>query len=380
MMVQNQSQLGKGSTILTDPHHTPTIIQPLTQPQKKQQPRNPKRKDTEVPQPSDPIENVPDEAVHKELGDSLVKVTTIAFSLEAKQDNGNINKTQSKVTPNESSSQGTNSGNTLQSDEDSLKLDKLVALCTTLQNMVLVLEKTTTTQHNEMASLKMRIKKLEKKNRSRTHKMKRLYKGKIGAIDADEKITMVSVQDEVVSNDADKEMFDMDVLDVEVINTNKLIIDAAQVSAASDKVSAASAATTISAATTTTAIIITVDDITLAQALKEIKTAFDEEERLVRKKAKKVKEANFALIETWDDIQAKIDADHRLAERMQAQEQEEFSIAEKATLFQALLEKRRKHFTAKRIEEKINKPPTKAQQRKLIHTYLKNMKDTSLKI
>nr|GEV08170.1 hypothetical protein [Tanacetum cinerariifolium] len=243
--------------ILTDPHHTPTIIQPLTQPQKKQQPRNPKRKDTEVPQPSDPIENVPDEAVHKELGDSLVKVTTIAFSLEAKQDNGNINKTQSKVTPNESSSQGTNSGNTLQSDEDSLKLDKLVALCTTLQNMVLVLEKTTTTQHNEMASLKMRIKKLEKKNRSRTHKMKRLYKVRVN----DE----VNVVEEVV----------------EVINTNKLIIDAAQVSAASDKVSAASAATTISAATTTTAIIITVDDITLAQALKEIKSTKPKEKRVV---------------------------------------------------------------------------------------------------
>ncbi|GKE55124.1 hypothetical protein Tco_1490280, partial [Tanacetum coccineum] len=32
----------------------------------------PKRKDTQVPQPSDPIENVADEAVHKELGDSLV--------------------------------------------------------------------------------------------------------------------------------------------------------------------------------------------------------------------------------------------------------------------------------------------------------------------
>ncbi|GKB00849.1 hypothetical protein Tco_0828893 [Tanacetum coccineum] len=93
----------------------------------------------------------------------------------------------------------------------------------------------------------------------------------------------------------------------------------------------------------------------------------------------KEKEANIALIETWDDIQAKIDADHQLAERLQAQEQEELSIKEKATLFQQLLEKRRKHFAAKRAEEKRNKPPTKAQQRKIMCTYLKNMEGYKLK-
>ncbi|GKD29665.1 hypothetical protein Tco_1240443, partial [Tanacetum coccineum] len=69
MVVRNQTQIGEGSTILADPHHTPTFIQPSNQPQKIQKPRNSKRKDTQVPQPSDPIESVADEAVHKELGD-----------------------------------------------------------------------------------------------------------------------------------------------------------------------------------------------------------------------------------------------------------------------------------------------------------------------
>nr|GFC06954.1 hypothetical protein [Tanacetum cinerariifolium] len=73
-----------------------------------------------------------------------------------------------------------------------------------------------------------------------------------------------------------------------------------------------------------------------------------EEEILAREKAEKVKEANIALIETWNDIHAKINADHQLAERMQAQEQKELSIAEKPILFQQLLEKRRKQFTAKK--------------------------------
>ncbi|GKG60313.1 hypothetical protein Tco_0611914, partial [Tanacetum coccineum] len=38
------------------------------------------------------------------------------------------------------------------------------------------LEKTKTTQANKIASLKRRVKKLENKDRSRTHKLKRLYK------------------------------------------------------------------------------------------------------------------------------------------------------------------------------------------------------------
>ncbi|GKC96150.1 hypothetical protein Tco_1161592 [Tanacetum coccineum] len=268
MVVQNQSQMGEGSANPTDPHHTPTFIQPSPQPQKTQKPRKPKRKDTQVPQPSDPTKSVADEVVHKELGDSLVRAATTASSLEAEQDSGNINKTQSKATPNESSSQGTNSGggpwcqetigdtiaqtrfesvskhsndsllargNTLQSDEDRLKLNELMTLCTTLQNRVLDLEKTKTTQHNEIASLKRRVKKLEKKDRSRIHRLKRLYKvgltarvessdneeslgedaskqGRIDAIDADEEITLVSVHDVNVS--AGEEVFATTVDDI----------------------------------------------------------------------------------------------------------------------------------------------------------------------
>ncbi|GKG00882.1 hypothetical protein Tco_0305587, partial [Tanacetum coccineum] len=63
-----------------------------------------------VPQPSDPSENVADEAVYKELGGSLVRAATTASSLEAEQDSGNITKTRYKATPNESSSLGTTSG------------------------------------------------------------------------------------------------------------------------------------------------------------------------------------------------------------------------------------------------------------------------------
>ncbi|GJZ59826.1 hypothetical protein Tco_0615642 [Tanacetum coccineum] len=67
--------MDEGSTNPTDPHHTPTIIQPSTsQPQKKQKPKRPKRKDTEIPQSSGLTDNIVDETVNKEMGDSLERV------------------------------------------------------------------------------------------------------------------------------------------------------------------------------------------------------------------------------------------------------------------------------------------------------------------
>ncbi|GJS94588.1 hypothetical protein Tco_0801556 [Tanacetum coccineum] len=111
------------------------------------------------------------------------------------------------------------------------------------------------------------------------------------------------------------------------------------------------------------------DQIRLDEKLAFKLQAEEEEEKLIREKAQQVEEANIA----WDDIETKIETDYELAQRLQAEEQEELTIVEKATLFQQLLEKRRKHFVAKRAEEKRNRPPTRAQQRSIMCTYLKNM-------
>ncbi|GJS13162.1 hypothetical protein Tco_0407634 [Tanacetum coccineum] len=165
IVVQNQVELGEGSANPTDPHHTPTIIQPSTQPQKTQKPRKPKRKDTQVPQPSDPSDNVADKAVHKELGDSLVRVATTASSLEAEQDSETMGDTIAQTRFENVSILFNDSliarGNTLRSDEDSLKLKELMELCTNLQQRVLDIEKTKTTQQNEIASLKRRVDSLD---------------------------------------------------------------------------------------------------------------------------------------------------------------------------------------------------------------------------
>ncbi|GJR37592.1 ribonuclease H-like domain-containing protein [Tanacetum coccineum] len=107
----DQAEMGEGLAIPTVPHHTHIIIQPSTsQPQKKQKPRKPKRNETEIPQSSGPTDNVVDEAVNEEMDNSLVRAATTATRLDAEQDRGNINKTQSKATLNEPSSPGTSSG------------------------------------------------------------------------------------------------------------------------------------------------------------------------------------------------------------------------------------------------------------------------------
>nr|GEV50416.1 uncharacterized mitochondrial protein AtMg00810-like [Tanacetum cinerariifolium]GEV75391.1 uncharacterized mitochondrial protein AtMg00810-like [Tanacetum cinerariifolium] len=109
-----------------------------------------------------------DEAVNEEMDDKLVMAATTASSLESKKDSGNIAKTQSKATPNESSSEGTNSGGGARCQESMRD--------TIAKTRVLDLEATKTTQAQEIDSLKRRVKNLKKKQRLRTHKLKRLYK------------------------------------------------------------------------------------------------------------------------------------------------------------------------------------------------------------
>ncbi|GKE53299.1 hypothetical protein Tco_1488455 [Tanacetum coccineum] len=153
---------------------------------------------------------------------------------------------------------------------------------------------------------------------------------RINATDADNDITLFNVQK------VDEEMFDVDALDGEEVfvaerneNVVEEVVDAAQVSTAATNVT------------------ITNEEMTLAQALATLKTSkpkvkeiafqepsttttiissqqsqdnakFDEEERLAREKVEREKEANIALIEELDDIQAKIGDDHQLAEILQA--------------------------------------------------------------
>ncbi|GJU81051.1 hypothetical protein Tco_1283416 [Tanacetum coccineum] len=398
----------------TDPHYTPTIIQPSTsQPQKKQRSRRSKRKDTEVPQPSGSTTNVADEAINEEMDDSLERVATTATGLDAEQDRGNINKTQSKATLNEPSSLGTSSGsgprrqetigdtiaqtrsenvsklsndpllargNTLQSGEDRLKLEELMALCTTLQSRVLALETTKTTQATEIASLKKRVKKLERRNKSRTHRLKRLYRvgssrrvessedeglgeedaskqGRIADIDANEDIYLVNVQ-------TDEDMFGVNDLDGDevIVESVDVVKTAEETRSVVEEVTAVTIPVSAATTTTTTTAITNVE-MTLAQALAELKSVKPKATTITTTPTLTTTTAATTITTVSIRPKAKGIVFH-------GQEQAPTPTVSSQQPSQVKVQDK-----AKRAEEKRNRPPTRAQQRSIMCTNLKNMEE-----
>ncbi|GJU11959.1 hypothetical protein Tco_1134355 [Tanacetum coccineum] len=199
------------------------------------------------------------------------------------------------------------------SGEDSMQLSELMILCTNLQKQVLDLEKAKDAQAKEIADLKKR-----------------------GRSD-------------------NEEMFDINDLHSDEVNVDMPVGEKQEQSAKEREVDTS------------------VEDIdeNLARSLQaQLEAELIEEERLARKKKE---EANIALIESWDNTQAMMEADFELAQRLQTEEQGEITIEERSRLFVELMNKRKKHFAKLRAEEKRRKPPTKAQKRNQMSTYLKNM-------
>ncbi|GJV19521.1 retrovirus-related pol polyprotein from transposon TNT 1-94 [Tanacetum coccineum] len=380
----------------------------------------------------------------KNVADLLVKAfdvtTTTATGLDAKQDIGNISKTQSKATPNEPSSIETSSGggprrqatmgdtiaqirsenvskfsndpllagvNTPQSGEDSLQLKEMMEFCTKLQQRVLDLENTKTAQAQEITNLKKRVKKLERKKKARTHSLKRLYKVGLSArIDPSDNEASLGDQDDASKHgrkihdiDADEyitleNVYDADMFEVHDLDGDEVFIETEEL--------------VVNAATTTSTIPVSATkdfsdvDMTLAQALAELKSTkpkavttaatttitdvirpkdrglvIQEQEQASTRITSSKDKGKGIMVEEHLKMkkkdQDKVETEYELAQRLQAEEQEELTIEEKSKLFQQLLEKRRKHFAAKRVEERRNRPPIKAQQRSIMCTYLKNM-------
>ncbi|GJU83792.1 hypothetical protein Tco_1286157 [Tanacetum coccineum] len=319
----------------------------------------------------------------------------------------------------------THSNDPLLSGKDRLKLTEFMDLCTQLQSRVLALETKKSTQALEIESLKRRVKSLENKKKSRTHKPKRLYKvGLSRRIESSEDDGLeVTLVDETQGRNDEEMLFDVnnDLQGKEVFVEKEV---------AEKEVSTADLVTTTGEVATTASVEI-LDELTLAQTLMENKSAkpkvvttaativtpvstrpkekgvvmqepsettttspsqplqlpqakekgkakMVEPEKPLKKKDKilfdqEEEEANIALIESWDNTQAMMDANYELAARLQAKEQGELTVKEKLRLFAELMNKRKKHFAKLRAEEIRRKPPTKAQKRNQMCTYLKNI-------
>ncbi|GJS37136.1 hypothetical protein Tco_0535518 [Tanacetum coccineum] len=215
-----------------------------------------------------------------------------------------------------------------------METNEIDETCTSLSQRVLDLEKIKTTQAADITELKERVKKLEKKGGSRTHKFNRLYKVGLSA-------QVISSNDEAsLGNQDDASKQGMKILDIDAdeditldsthVDTDSTLVDTdpdmfGVHDLYSDEVFVEIEEHVVNAATTT---ITTVADevvMNLDQTLIEIKSAkpklrvkvalnlqaeLEEEERISRQKEE---EANIALIESWDNTQAMMDAYYQMA-------------------------------------------------------------------
>ncbi|GKA86998.1 retrotransposon protein, putative, ty3-gypsy subclass [Tanacetum coccineum] len=285
-------------------------------------------------------------AVYEEMDDSLERAATTTTSLDAEQDRGSGPRRQDTVGDTIAQTGFENVSKTFN--------DPLLA-------RVLDLENTKTAQAHKITSLKLRVKKLEKKGGSRTHKLKRLYKvgrsarivssnddslgdqedaskqgRKIDDIDKDAEITLI---DETQRRYGDDLMFDTGVLNDEEVFPRQ-DMDEKEINVAKKEVSTADPVTTVGEVVTipSPTKITIVDDLTLAQTLIEIRSA-----------KSKVK---------WVVIGEQSESTTRTRPQ-------QLPLKDK--------EERNKNFAAIRAQEKRNKPPTKAQKRNTMSAYLKNM-------
>ncbi|GJS30871.1 putative ribonuclease H-like domain-containing protein [Tanacetum coccineum] len=324
-------------------------------------------KDTKIPQSSGPPKKVSDEAVYTGEDDRVVRVATTATSLEAKQESGNIYKTRSTATLNEPSPQGTGSGSgprcqdtTLGdadaqtrfetaskqscdppllevnisrsgedrgyipgSDEGRLNIKELMDICKNMSNRVLALETTRTAQDLMIRKLKKKVRRLEKKLRPRTLGMKLFKIGTSRRKSLDKENVFKQGRNLKTRPMFEEGDFDNDFDDIDdMVNEAMKKIEGDTVNAvgavntATTRVSAASASVTTAGCNLLT----------------------------------RGKDA--ALIEQMEDIQARMDAEELLAEKLQQEEREQFTIDEKSRMLVEMISKRKRKGKLKRRQEK----------------------------
>ncbi|GJV71104.1 hypothetical protein Tco_1491099 [Tanacetum coccineum] len=96
-------------------------------------------------------------------------------------------------------------------------------------------------------------------------------------------------------------------------------------------------------------------------------------ERMQRERTAQEEASKAVINEELDNIQAMIEVDEELAARIQTEEQELYSIEEKSRLLVEMIAERKKFFAVQRAAAQRSKPPTKAQMRNRMCTYLRNM-------
>ncbi|GKC72047.1 hypothetical protein Tco_1117930 [Tanacetum coccineum] len=231
-------------------------------------------------------------------------------------------------------------------------------LCTNLQNKVLDLEHKKTTQALEIKSLKRRVKKLEKKQRMMHTNRER----KIHDIDADKDITLDSTH-----FDTEPDMFRVHDGDEVFVEIEEPVVNAATTT----KLKTAKPKDVTTAATTTTIAVTRPKAKGLViqeqeQASKLITYSKDKGKGIMVEEPLKMKKKDQISFDQQEAIRLQAEFDE---EARHARDKEEANTKRPLYLFNSW----RKEENTLQQEEKRNRPPTKAQQRSIMCTYLKNM-------
>ncbi|GJX99208.1 hypothetical protein Tco_0356227, partial [Tanacetum coccineum] len=356
---------GEGSGNPSEPQPPPSTAQPTheepipniesSSPQKTQSPRQALNKDTELPQTSVYIPNIPDEAIHQERGDSVERVATTTTSLEALRDHGGASvQTRFESASKLSYHSPLGGGNTPRSNEDSMTLQELTALCTKLSDRVLALEtylrQTKKVYDDDMAS----------EDSSKQGRM-------IEEIDQDAGVTLVTPIKVTSQEDQSKDQLG-------ILSAAKVLADAARVhtysrrrravSTGSGGISTSSKIVSIAGMIQQVNIIIPLSSATKDKG-KAIMTESEPEQTTT-------KDAEVA-----QRLQEEINAaeKQRMAQVHQAaqEEKDKYSEVDQARMLVDLINQRKIYFSTQKAKAKRNKPMTQAQQRTYMSNYIKHM-------
>ncbi|GKA79069.1 hypothetical protein Tco_0785606, partial [Tanacetum coccineum] len=374
MLIQSQAMEGEGLGPPTESQHTPTTALPSHS--------------------SGPTTLVADETLHEKRGDSVERATTTATSLDTEQGSGGSPGCQDTIgdrpaqTRFERLSKQSNKPplsrvNTLGSEEDSMKLQELMDLCTKLSDKVLDLENVNNAQALEIQKLK---------KREDTSKQER------NKIDQDEGISWFQEDSETQGR------YGHDI----GVNTATTSITTASVPITTVGVSVSTAEPSTPPTMTTN--VIEDKDLIIAQTLMKMRSTrptmpplqidpkdnrkgimqepekpvkvkgkdqieynvdvaqrlqaeLDEEARLEREREEEASKA--ANIAEWDDVQAMMDADYELAAKLQAKSKERYPLKKEEELDQKSSKRQKTGESSELAEELRDKESDELSQEEL---------------
>ncbi|GKD50643.1 hypothetical protein Tco_1279619 [Tanacetum coccineum] len=279
--------------------------------------------ETEVTQPSSPTQtHVADEAASTGVDDRHGGAATTVSGLEAGQGSGNIHKTPTM--PYDSPLPRVH---TLGSDEDRMQPNELIELVTKLSDRVAVLEndlkQTKKTYGAAFTKLIKRVKTLEKTIKSSKARRRAQF---VVSDDEEEDSFNQGRKIAEINEDPDISLFTASEEDY----TAKLDISTVNI-----------LVSTTGAKVNTAAECLVYNRMSAAKRkdkeAQRLQEQFNKEER--QRIASVHEEVSTFKPEEWDNIQAQIEADEELAHRLQAQERERYSEANKAKLLDLVRER-----------------------------------------